>query len=305
MDEVKKILQAELGFGLKVVEPLGKYTTLGIGGPADFFYEAKTEDDLIRSVETAKKARVTFFILGSGSSILVSDAGYHGLVIRNLYEGFKESPTDVAIKVQVEVSSGTSLAKLVRFTVENNFSGLEELAGFPGTVGGALVWNAGTNGDRISQTLESVRLIDIIGQVRQVPKSDCQFDYMTSRFLGREEVLLSAKFSLLRSDAGTIAQKISQTMTKRSDKPKDPRTIEVFKYLSGESPERFITAVGLDGYKVGGAQFLPSSANHIQNLGQATAENVVELVKTAQEKVKAKYYTDLQESFLYLGPFSK
>jgi len=303
VDEAKKVLQSQLGEGLKIVEPLGKYTTLGIGGAADFFFEAKTEDDLRRATAAANAAKVPFFILGSGSSVLISDAGFHGLVIRNLYEGIKESPTEVPIKVEVEVNSGTSLAKLVRYTLENNFSGLEELAGFPGTVGGAIVWNAGGNGTRISQNLVSLKIIDIIGQTRTIPKSDAGFDYMTSRFLGREEVILSAKFDLIRSDAGTTGSNVTKAIASRADKPKNPQTLEVFKYLAGESPERFIQAVGLSGHRVGGAQFMAESANHIQNLGHATAENVVELVQLAKEKVKAKYYTELKESFLYLGPF--
>ncbi len=139
MDEAKKILLSELGDNLKIVEPQAKYTTLGIGGAADFFWEAKSGDDLVKAVEAAKKSRVQYFILGGGSSVLVSDVGFHGLVIRNQFEGIKESPTDLPSKVEVEVASGTSLAKLVRYSVENNFSGLEGLAGQPGSVGGAIV----------------------------------------------------------------------------------------------------------------------------------------------------------------------
>ncbi len=302
MDEAKKILLSELGDNLKIVEPLAKYTTLGIGGAADFFWEAKSGDDLVKAVEAAKKARVQYFILGGGSSVLVSDVGFHGLVIRNQFEGIKESPTEMPGKVEVEVASGTSLAKLVRYSVENNFSGLEGLAGQPGSVGGAIVWNCGTNGDRISSHLTTLNILDIIGARRVVPKNDCQFDYMTSRFLGRPEVIISAKFALMRSDAGTVQANINQAMAKRSDKPKEPRVIEAFKYLSGESPERFITAVGLAGHKIGGAQIMPLSANHIQNLGQATSENVLELVELAKSKVEVKYYTSLQPSWLYLGP---
>ena len=302
MDEARQILKSHLGKGLKVVESLSQYTLLGVGGHADFFFEAKSAEDLEKGIDAAKAAKVPFFILGGGSSVLVSDAGFHGLVIRNLYEGIKESPTETPIKVQVEVGSGTSLPKLVRYTSQNNFSGLEGLAGMAGTVGGSIVFNSATHGDRISDNLESVRVVDIIGQLRTVPKSDCQFDYASSRFLGRAEVILSAKFNLLRSDPGTINQKINIALAKISDKPKDPKILEIFKYLSGESPERFIEAVGLAGHKIGAAQIMTENANFIQNLGHATSENVTELVNLAKNKVKEKYYTELKESFLYLGP---
>lgn len=302
MDEARRILREHLGDSLKLVEPLAKYTILEVGGHADFFFEAKSGEDLEKAVNAAKAAKIPFFILGSGSSVLVSDAGYHGLVIKNLFESIKESPTETPIKVQVEVASGTSLPKLIRYSVDNNFSGLEPLAGMAGTVGGSVVFNSATQGERISDNLESVRVIDIIGQLRTVPKSDCQFDYATSRFLGRAEVILSARFNLLRSDPGTINQKINLALAKISDKPKEPRVLEMFKYLSGESPERFIEAVGLAGHKIGGAQIMTENANFIQNLGHATSENIVELIKLAQSKVKEKYYTELRESFLYLGP---
>jgi UDP-N-acetylmuramate dehydrogenase len=301
--EARKVLERELEDSLKVVEPLAKHTQLGIGGPGDFFFEAKTSDDLIRAVEAAKHAKIPFFILGAGSGVIISDVGYHGLVILNLFEGIKEIATDVQRRVQVEVGSGTSLAKLVRYTIENNFSGLEGLAGLPGSIGGAVVFNSGTNGERIENSLDSVRTIDIVGQTRSVPKGECQFGYTSSRFLGREEVVISAKFNLTRSDAGTVGQGVTQAMARLADKPKEPHTLQLFKYLSGESPEKFISLVGLAGYEVGGAKIMESNSNFIQNLGHATAENVVEIVRLAKAKVKEKYYTELQEAFLYIGPF--
>lgn len=303
MIEPKKILQQHLGSSLKLVEPLASYTTLEIGGPADFFFEAKTIDDLVKGAAAAKEAKLPFTVLGSGAAVLVSDVGYHGLVIRNLYEGIKEGATDNPIKFQVEVGSGTSLGKLVRFSIENGLSGLEGLAGLSGTIGGAITFNAGTHAEKISDSLDSVRIVDIIGQLRTAPKSDLQFGDDSSRFLGREEIILSAKFNLLKSDPGTIQQKINLAVAKLSDRPKDPRSIQAFRYLAGESPERLIKAVGLAGHKVGGAALLESNPNFIQNLGHATAENIVELVSLAKSKVKEKYYTDLEEAFLYLGPF--
>lgn len=302
MEQAKKVLSDRLGGKLKIVEPLAPYNELKLGGPADFFIEAKSEDDLINAVEAARAAKVPYFVLGLGTSIVVSDAGYHGLVIKNSYEGIKESPTDTKIKVEVEVSSGTSLAKLVRFSVDNNFSGLEGLAGQPGTVGGALVWNTGEPSTPISEAVELIKIIDVVGSVREIGRHEAQFGKATSRFLGRSEVILSVKFHLIRSDSGTVGQNVRIAMEKRSDVAKEPQAIEAFLHVEGQSPERILAAAGLAGFSVGGIKFLESHANQLKNTGNGTSENVADLIKTAQEKVRVKYYTDLKEAFTYLGP---
>lgn len=302
MEQVKKILAERLGGKLKIVEPLAPYTELNLGGPADFFIEVKSEDDLTAATATARAAKIPYLILGSGSSVVVSDAGFRGLVIKNSYQGIREAPTDTAIKVELVVASGTALSKLVRFSVENNFSGLEGLTGLPGTVGGALVWNAGGPSTPISSAVERLKIIDVVGAVREIDRHEAGFGKSSSRFLGRREVILSAKFHLIRSDAGTVGQNVRLALEKGRDRIKEPQAIEAFLYTEGQSPEKLLAAAGLAGYAIGGAQFLADHANVLKNSGHATSENVADLIKTAQERVKAKYYTKLLEAFTYLGP---
>lgn len=301
MSDVKKILQDQLGPGLKIVESLSAYTPLGVGGPADFFIEAKSIDELTRAKAAGRAAKVSTLVLGGGSGVLLSDDGFHGLLIRNLAEGVREKPSETPVTSLVEVSSGTSLAKLVRFTIDHNLSGLEFLSGQPGTVGGALVFNLEAGGERISESLDNLTVIDILGQVRTVPRYEGQFAAGTSRFLGREEVILSAEFQLTKSDPGLITSKVNLALAKLGES--HPRSLPMFRVPSGEDPARLISAVGLAGVTEGGAKIDEANANLVVNTDHASASDVVSLISLAKEKVKAKYYTDLKESFLYVGAF--
>ena len=301
MSDTKKILQDRLGPNLKIVEPLAPYSPIGVGGPADFFIEAKSPDELTRAKAAAREVKVPTFILGGGSGVLISDDGFHGLVIRNISEGVRELPADSPAVSLVEVSSGTSLAKLIRFTVDHNLSGLEFLSGQPGTVGGALVFNLEAGGERVSENLASLTVIDILGQIRTVPRHEGQFAAATSRFLGREEVILSAEFQLTRSDPSTITSKVNLALAKLGQS--HPRSLPMFRVPSGEDPARLISAVGLAGQTEGGAKIDEGNANLVVNTGHASASDVVSLISLAKEKVKAKYYTELKESFLYVGDF--
>jgi UDP-N-acetylmuramate dehydrogenase len=301
--EKKLILEDSYRGRLKFDEPLGQYTVIGVGGLAQFFLEATSEEDLIEATTLARQDKMSFFILGGGSAVLFSDARIEGLVIRNLFEGIKESLTDSPSRVAVEVGSGTSLAKLVRYTVDHGFSGLEGLAGKMGTVGGAIVTNTYGLDTSISDYLISVKAIDTTGQVRILAKGDCLFEEGKSRFKDRAEVVLSATFHLRSSEVATVTENVSRVIARNSNQPKIPRTLELFYSIDGQSPDRLIAAVGLAGAKIGGAVVLSDHPNFIQNLGQATAENIAELIKLIKIKVGEKYYTELAESFTYVGPF--
>lgn len=301
MTDVRKILQDSLGPGLRIIESLARYTPIGIGGPADFFFEARSVSELLKAKTAARVAKVPTLTLGGGSAVLVSGDGFHGLVIRNLAEGVRELPSDTPSTSLVEVASGTSLAKLLRFTIDHSLSGLEFLAGQPGTVGGALVFNLSAGGESIDQSLEELTIIDILGQERHLPRQEGQFGLGASRFLGREEVILSARFKLVRSNPGSTGSKVSLSLAKLD--LAHPRSLTMFRALAGEDPARLISAVGLAGATEGGAAIDAANPNLVINTGKATADDVVSLIKLAKEKVKNKYYSDLKEAFLYVGDF--
>jgi UDP-N-acetylmuramate dehydrogenase len=302
VQKAREILSESLGSSLKLIEPLDRYTTFGVGGAADFFSEAKTIHDLIRSVEAAQQARVPLFILGAGSSVIFSDVGFHGLVIRNEAESIQEIATEVAAKVGLLIASGTSLAKLVRFAVEKSYTGMESLAGLPGTVGGAVVANSGSSGVSISESIESVRIIDATGKTRTLTRGDCNFSSGSSRFSGRGEVILEVRFNLIRSAPSEVAQKISALMQLQMSESKEPRSIPIFNPVEGEDPGRLIEAIGLAGHQIGGVEVSASHPNFMKNLGHATSENVAEMLAFLKRRVKEKYYYELKEDFLVVDP---
>jgi len=304
MYEVRKALQDALPNGLKVIEPLSGSTAIGIGGLADYYYEATGRDDLLRAVEAARSAKVPYFILGSGTSILISDAGFHGFVIKNSYEGIKDIATDQAGWIDVEVASGTSLAKLVRFTIDKNYTGLEGLVGLSGTVGGAVISNAKQRGVSISEFIENVVVLDEFGRKKIYRADECEFEYMNSVFQRKRSIVTEARLRLKQSSAGVISAKTRQALEGSKQNPNLPLIMPMFQDLENEEPDKFITGVGMNGHREGGAVILEEYPNYIQNLGHATSENVVALVGRVFDEVKKKYRTELKAAFSYITPDS-
>jgi len=297
VQDILNTLKKEVGSNLKVVEPVAKFTAINVGGPADFFYEARSKEDIIRSVDAARKIRIPFIVIGAGSSVLFSDSGFHGLVIRNVFDGIKEFPAESPASIIIEVGSGISLAKLVRFCAEKNYSGLEKVAGMAGTVGGALVVNTAN----LSDNVDFLEIVDVIGKTKQVPRNECGFKKGTSRFNGREEIILTARFLLLKSDQDQITRKLNKAIEEGMTVPKEPHVLRLFADDEGQPPERLIEALGLIDAQVGGAVLVTENPNYLRNTGSATSENVLELAKIIKGKIKEKYYSELKEDFVYVG----
>ena len=148
---------------------LAPYTTFGIGGPADYFCEAKTKAEIIKAVEWAKERNLDYFILGSGSNVLISDKGFQGLVIKILGSKFQ------VLGSKIITEAGLLLAKLLQFSVNHSLSGLEFLTGVPGTVGGAVVGNAGTQKGAIAQAIEEVTVLGEDGLIYDLNNKECRF----------------------------------------------------------------------------------------------------------------------------------
>ena len=172
-------------------EPLKKHTTYGIGGPADLMISPKSKQDLIKVIEIINENKIQLTILGSGSNVLVSDDGIRGVVI-SLKNSLKQ--IEVADNI-LYAECGTMLGKIVKYAVKNDLIGLENLNGVPGTLGGALIMNAGAWGGEISENLVHVELINSKSEVKKIQKKDLNFSYRQSSF-DKDDILLSAKFNL-------------------------------------------------------------------------------------------------------------
>jgi len=276
---------------------LKPYATLAIGGPADYFVEAKSQKEIIRAVSWAKKNQLDWFILGNGSNILIGDKGFRGLVIRVQNSKFKIQNS----KIQAE--AGLSLLKLLNICQKNSLAGLEFLAGIPGTVGGAIKGNAGTKENFIGQKVEKVTVLGKEGRVYTLKRSECNFGYRDSRFSHNNEVILSVLFNLKKSSPQIISQKIKKFFLKRKAQPKGKSAGSIFKNPALAPAGYLIEKAGLKGKKVGGAKISSQHANWIINFNQATAKDVLSLIKLVKQKIKKDFKIVLKEEIDLKGEF--
>lgn len=281
--------------GLRKNEPMAKHTTFHIGGPAAFYYEAKRIDDLVAAIVMARKEELPYFVLGKGSNVLFSDAGYGGLVIKN-----------ESMKIEIKgstlfVESGVSLAEIIKKSAESGLSGLEFAAGIPGSVGGAIYGNAGAWQKTIGEKVNRVLVLDSAGTREWLSRSECNFGYRQSRFKKTGEIILSAEFILTAGEPATITQLMEENLDKRKGQPREPSAGSIFVNPKPDSAGRLIEAVGLKGKKLGGAMISSAHANFIINTGGARAEDVIGLIKIAKEKVRNEFEVSLEEEICLIG----
>ena len=296
---------------------LKNYTTFKIGGPAKYFFEARTKEDLIKAIKMAKKFNLPFFILGGGSNILVSDRGYEGMIIKVKSQKSKIKSTSQKSKI-IEAEAGISLGQLVNLALKNNLTGFEWAVGVPGTLGGAIYGNAGWPSDKknISAIIKEVEVLDISREpkIKKFNKSACQFKYRDSVFKHNKNlIILGAFLQLKKGDKIKIKKEIAEIIKKRKDKiPIEPSAGCIFKNPApeqaryGAGPLEFsagelIDKCGLKGKKIGKAQISEKHANFIVNLGGAKSEDVIKLIKLVKQKVKNKFAIWLEEEIQFLG----
>ena len=292
---IQKIISS-LGKGrVALNEPMAKHTTFKIGGPADLFYSARTQEELIKAVKLARENNFPYFILGNGSNLLVKDKGYRGLVIKyQAAKVFKE-------KEKIIVEAGMLLSQLIKESVKNGWGGLEFLAGIPGSLGGAIRGNAGAWQKSIGDLVSRVKVLDKNGKTLWLNKNDCRFSYRQSRFKISGEIILAAEFCLPKKEKKEILKLIEEYTLKRSNQPKEPSAGCVFINPKPFSAGEMIEDCGLKGKKSRQAQIAESHANFIINLNQAKAKDVLTLMDQIKEKVKTKFGIDLKEEIVILG----
>ena len=319
-------LQQKLGGSVKKHEPLGKYTTLKIGGPADYFFDAKTTDALAQAIMAGRGLNLPIFILGGGTNILIGDRGIRGFVIKNsthaiAIRGAKGSRTAGTSKelVFVEAESGVIMNQLVRFTVEEGFAGLEMQLGLPGTVGGAVYMNSkwthpvGYVGDIVYQA----KILTPENEIKEVPKSYFQFAYDRSSIQKTKDIVLSVVFALRRADKDALWKIANESIAyRRQTQPqgaKSPgctfRNISEAEALSIPTPNHTTSAgflidhAGCKGMHVGDAYVSDVHANFIVNKGAATASDVVQLIEKIRTMVRDQFGVNLEEEIVRVGEF--
>lgn len=286
---------------IRLNEPLARYTTARIGGPADVLVEATSTKDLKSLVVAARKWQLPVTILGGGANVLVSDAGIRGLVIVN-----KAKRIEFREDAQVWCESGTVLPSLARECVARGLAGLEWAVGVPGTVGGAVVGNAGAHGRDIAADLLSATVLNEADEVVEWAGEDLQFAYRNSR-IKREArstpyVVLAATFRLTQDDPIELAKKADGFNDyRRRTQPPGASMGSMFKNPPGEAAGRLIDQCGLKGTRVGDAEISTVHANFFVNQGQATARDVKALIDLAHERVKEELGIELELEIELVG----
>ena len=263
--------------------PLDKYTTLRVGGPADYFAEPSSEEELSVLLNAAKEAGVPVLLMGNGSNLLVRDGGFRGLVIR-LGKAFSRiEPWERGLKAQ----AGALLSALACEAASESLTGLEFAQGIPGTVGGGVYMNAGAYGGELGKCIESVTVLDH-GTVLEIPGSDMHFGYRHSRAMEEKWIVVGARFRLEKGDKEQIDAAMRDFAARRKEKQplNYPSAGSFFKRPEGHFAGALIEKAGLKGKQVGGARVSEKHAGFLINAGGAAASDFLALMKLVQDTVQ-------------------
>lgn len=310
IDEISSEIK---GPKLEINVPLSRYTTARIGGPADLLIEVNSADDLKQIVLTARKVSLPIFILGGGANVLVSDAGVRGLTIIN-----KAKRIEFRDGGQVWCESGTVLPTLARECGARGLGGLEWALGVPGTVGGAVVGNAGAHGRDIAASLISATILNERNQVVEWSTAEFEYEYRSSRIKKNQhlaacaqrkneprtaqQVVLAAIFQLRFEDRSELEKRANEfTDYRRRTQPPGASIGSMFKNPAGTAAGRLIDQAGLKGTAIGGAEISGIHANFFVNRGDAKAADVKALIDLARQQVKEKFGVELELEIELVG----
>ncbi|MFC2023331.1 UDP-N-acetylmuramate dehydrogenase [Chloroflexota bacterium] len=287
-------------------ESLARYTALRIGGPADLLVRTESVDSLRQAVSLSWEAGLPCQVLGSATNVLVSDAGIRGLVILNRARRVHFAET------VVHAESGASLSTLARQSINRGLTGLEWAIGIPGTVGGAVVGNAGAWGGDIASSLTQARVLERDGETGVWPVENLQYGYRTSilkqpmldGLMGN--VVLEAEFAVQRGERGALEEKVTRIVSRRkASQPPGATCGSVFRNPAGDHAGRLIETAGLKGKRCGGMEISPVHANFFVNRGHASASDMRCLIDLARSTVLAQYGITLELEIQLIGDWTE
>ncbi len=276
-------------------EPLARHTTWRIGGPAEALAFPTDRDDLGLAIRFANERACPYRVLGNGSNLLVRDGGVRGLVLRP-----RGALAEVRVaRSRIEAGSGAALPAVARLAAERGLSGLEFAAGIPGTVGGAVIMNAGSHEHEIAAVVESVEFLDPRGAARRIPAGECGFGYRRSALRGLPGVVLEAALVLRPDDPAAVRERIAGfSASRRASQPTElPSCGSVFRNPPGDSAGRLIDRAGLKGLRVGDIEVSPRHANFLVNVGLGSARDALALVEIVEREVRDRFGVALVREF--------
>lgn len=308
IEAVKSVQTLAASFAAKVGRvaspsvPLSEWSWFRIGGAADLLFQATSGRDLELAAAWAREEAVGFYVVGGGSNILFDDEGFRGLIIRNNVRGLTR------LGSMITALSGTSLASLVEFLTAHSLTGLEFLAGIPGTVGGAVCGNAGAFGRNIGETVRDVELLLADGRKAVRTQAEMAFSYRRSHLKDAHHILLEARIQAEPGDPISIKRRVDEYLESRSGKHPCPGTACAGSYFKNPvlpdgtklAAGRLLEQAGAKGLRVGDAAVFEGHANFIINLGGATARDVRLLAAELKNRVRTGFGVELEEEVVYL-----
>lgn len=297
----KKLLSILKVEQVKKDEPMKIHTTFRVGGSASYFVTPKTEEEVAKVIEVCTQENVPYYIVGNGSNLLVGDKGFRGAIIQ-LY---KSMGTFQVEGNQITAQAGCSLAQIANAALDTALTGFEFAAGIPGTLGGAVVMNAGAYGGEMKDVLTSVRVMTEEGEIMELPAEELGLGYRTSIIPEKRYIVLGAVISLTEGKKEEIKAQMDDLRQKRvSKQPLEyPSAGSTFKRPEGYFAGKLIQDSGLKGFTVGGAQVSEKHSGFVINKGNATAADVMELIRQVTAKVKEDTGVTMEPEVKQIGEF--
>ena len=282
-------------------EPMKKHTTFRVGGNADYFVMPKTVQEVKETVALCRAHDMDYYVVGNGSNLLVSDAGYRGVIIQ-IYNEMNQIEID---GTTVKVQAGALLSKIGSAALKAGLTGFEFAAGIPGTVGGAVVMNAGAYGGETKDILKSATVLTQDGEVLTLYNGELELGYRTSVIAKKGYIVLEAEYELQEGDVETIRATMDDLKTRRVTKQplEYPSAGSTFKRPEGYFAGKLIQDAGLRGYRVGGAMVSEKHCGFVINAEDATASDVLELIHQISDKVYEQFGVRLEPEVKVLGEF--
>lgn len=282
-------------------EPMKKHTAFKIGGPADTFIKVDSIEDLKEILKLSKDNNIPINIIGNGSNLLVTDKGIRGIVLKIDLKNIEIKEKDN--KIEIIADSGVPLGLLAQKILKEEITGFEQLSGIPGTIGGAVIMNAGAHGKEIKDVITEVIAMDYNGEIYKFTKEDCKFEYRRSIFQEKKYIIIQAKMLLEKGKKEDIKNKMNEYLEYRKEKQpiEYPNAGSTFKRGNDYITAQLIDQAGLKGYKIGGAEVSKKHAGFIINKENATAEDVINLVDYVTKEIKEKFSKNIKLEIEILG----
>lgn len=284
-----------------VNEPMASHTTFKIGGPADYFVMPETIEELAAVLKLCKEENMPYFILGNGSNLLVGDKGFRGVVIQ-LYKNFD----GICLEgTKITAKAGAMLIRVAKEAGKAGLTGLEFASGIPGTIGGAMIMNAGAYGGEMKDVVTAVTVLTKEGDIKTLSGEEMNFRYRGSVVEDEGYIVLEAVMELKEGNLEEIQTRMEElSLQRRTKQPIEyPSAGSTFKRPEGYFAGKLIQDANLRGYQVGGAQVSEKHCGFVINAGGATAADVMQLMQDVSDKVEMQFGVALEPEVKRIGEF--